>query len=41
MFQKFKDLIRREVVHAEAGRPTLIMAKFNNMEENDISLAFL
>lgn len=39
MFQKFKDLIRREVNHAESGRPAQIMAKFNNMEENDISLA--
>jgi polyphosphate kinase len=39
MFQKFKDLIRREVNHAESGRPAHIMAKFNNMEENDISLA--
>lgn len=39
MFQKFKDLIRREVNCAESGRPSLIMAKFNNMEENDISLA--
>lgn len=39
MFQKFKDLIRREVNHAESGKPAQIMAKFNNMEENDISLA--
>lgn len=39
MFQKFKDLIRREVNHAENGKPAQIMAKFNNMEENDISLA--
>ena len=39
MFQKFKDLIRREVNHAESGGPAHIMAKFNNMEENDISLA--
>lgn len=39
MFQKFKDLIRREVNHAENGKPAQIIAKFNNMEENDISLA--
>ncbi len=39
MLQKFKELIRREVNCAESGRPSLIMAKFNNMEENDISLA--
>lgn len=39
MFQKFKDLILREVRHAEKGLPTGIMAKFNNMEENDISLS--
>ncbi len=39
MFQKFKDLIRREVNHTESGRPGLIIAKFNNMEENDITLA--
>ncbi|MBC7753808.1 MAG: polyphosphate kinase 1 [Moraxellaceae bacterium] len=39
MFQKFKDLIRREVNHVESGRPGLIMAKFNNMEENDITSA--
>jgi polyphosphate kinase len=39
MFNKMKELIHRESDHAKAGRPTLIMAKFNNMEENDISLA--
>ncbi len=39
MFNKMKDLIHRERDHAKAGKPTLIMAKFNNMEENDISLA--
>ncbi len=39
MFQKMKELINREAEHAKAKRPSLIMAKFNNMEENDISLA--
>ncbi|MGZ3690586.1 MAG: polyphosphate kinase 1 [Pseudobdellovibrio sp.] len=39
MFNKFKELIQRERDHARAGRPTTIIAKFNNMEENDISLA--
>lgn len=39
MFSKMKDLILREKQHAEAGRPTQIIAKFNNMEENDISLS--
>ena len=39
MFQKMKELISRESEHAKAKRPSLIMAKFNNMEENDISLA--
>jgi len=38
-FAKIKELIQRERDHAKAGRPALIMAKFNNMEENDISLA--
>jgi len=39
MFTKMKELINREKNHALAKRPSLIMAKFNNMEENDISLA--
>jgi polyphosphate kinase len=39
MFSKFKELIQRERDHAKAELPALIMAKFNNMEENDISLA--
>lgn len=39
MFKKMKDLIQREKEHALNKRPSLIMAKFNNMEENDISLA--
>ncbi len=39
MFNKFKELILREADHAKHKRPTHIMAKFNNMEENDISLA--
>ena len=39
MFNKFKELIQREREHAKAGKPTMIIAKFNNMEENDISLS--
>lgn len=39
MFQKFKDLIARESEHAKNKRPSHIMMKCNNMEENDISLA--
>ncbi|MBC7456710.1 MAG: polyphosphate kinase 1, partial [Bdellovibrionaceae bacterium] len=39
MFNKMKELIQRERDHAKVGKPTLILAKFNNMEENDISLA--
>ena len=39
MFQKMKDLIQRERDHARHGNPSHIMAKFNNMEENDISLS--
>lgn len=39
MFSKFKELILREAEHAKNKRPAHIMAKFNNMEENDISLA--
>ena len=39
MFNKMKELIQRERDHAKAGKPSLIMAKFNNMEENDISMA--
>ncbi len=39
MFNKFKELILRERDHAKAGRPSHIIAKFNNMEENDLSLA--
>lgn len=39
MFNKFKELILREADHAKNKRPAHIMAKFNNMEENDISLA--
>lgn len=39
MFNKMKELIQRERDHAKEGRPSLIIAKFNNMEENDISLA--
>ncbi len=39
MFNKMKELIQRERDHAKEARPALIMAKFNNMEENDISLA--
>ena len=39
MLQKFKAMIEREGEHAKAGKPAQIIAKFNNMEENDIALA--
>ncbi len=39
MIQKFKMMIERESAHATAGRPAQIVAKFNNMEQNDIALA--
>lgn len=39
MFRKMKELIDREKDHAFHKRPSGIMAKFNNMEENDISLS--
>lgn len=39
MFNKMKELIQREKEHAKAGLQGLIIAKFNNMEENDISLS--
>jgi polyphosphate kinase len=39
MFTRFKAMIEREGEHAKAGKPAQIIAKFNNMEENDIALA--
>ncbi len=39
MFQKFKSLIEKEAENARAGKPAHIIAKMNNMEENDISMA--
>lgn len=39
MFQRFKEAILRESENAKKGLPSKIIAKFNNMEENDISLA--
>lgn len=39
MFLKFKALIEREATLAKEGRPTLIFAKMNNMEEIDIGWA--
>lgn len=39
MFPRFKAMIEREADHAKAGRPSQIIAKFNNMEENDIAMA--
>lgn len=39
MFNQMKALIEREAEHAIQGKPTQIIAKFNNMEENDIALA--
>lgn len=37
MFQKFRDLIEREIQHRQKGRPAQIIGKCNNMEENDLS----
>lgn len=39
MFTRFKEMIEREGNHAKAGKPAQIIAKCNNMEENDIALA--
>ncbi|WP_413288584.1 polyphosphate kinase 1 [Bdellovibrio sp. HCB337] len=39
MFPRFKAMIEREGEHAKAGRPSQIIAKFNNMEENDIAMS--
>lgn len=39
MFPRFKAMIEREGEHAKAGRPAQIIAKFNNMEENDIAIS--
>jgi polyphosphate kinase len=39
MFSRFKAMIEREGENAKAGKPAQIIAKMNNMEENDISLA--
>ncbi|MGZ3743865.1 MAG: polyphosphate kinase 1 [Pseudobdellovibrionaceae bacterium] len=39
MFPRFKSMIEREGEHAKAGRPAQIIAKFNNMEENDIAMS--
>ncbi len=39
MFLRFKQMIEREMEHAQAGKPAQIIAKINSMEENDISIA--
>ena len=39
MFTRMKSLIEREGENAKAGKPSHIIAKFNNMEENDLGLA--
>lgn len=39
MYSRFKAMIEREGEHAKAGRPAQIIAKFNNMEENDIAMS--
>lgn len=39
MLARFKEMIEREGAHAKAGRPSQIIVKCNNMEENDIALA--
>lgn len=38
MFSRFKEMIERETAFAKAGKPARIIAKCNNMEENDLSL---
>lgn len=38
MSARFKEMIEREGAHAKAGKPAQIIAKCNNMEENDIAL---
>lgn len=39
MFPRFKAMIEREGELAKAGKPAQIIAKFNNMEENDIAIS--
>lgn len=39
MFAKFKSFIEREGENAKAGKPAHVIAKFNNMEENEIGMA--
>lgn len=39
MFSRIKSLIEREGENAKSGKPSQIIAKFNNMEENDLALA--
>jgi polyphosphate kinase len=39
MFSRIKALIEREGENAKAGKPAHIIAKFNNMEENDLALS--
>jgi polyphosphate kinase len=39
MFARFKKMIEREADNAEKGLPAQIIAKFNNMEENDLAAA--
>ncbi len=39
MFPRFKAMIEREGELAKAGHPAQIIAKFNNMEENDIAIS--
>ncbi len=39
MFQRFKQMIDREYENARNKKPAHIIAKMNNMEENDISMA--
>lgn len=39
MLTRFKEMIQREGQNAEQGKPSQIIAKFNNMEENEIAKA--
>ncbi len=39
MSPQFKEMVQREAIHAKAGLPAQIIAKFNNMEENDLAIS--
>lgn len=39
MSQKFKEMVQRETKNSLSGLPSQIIAKFNNMEENDLAIS--